>query len=211
MNYKALRIYISLLLLSFIGQINGQIIFETKTLKKGIYKTLEEFKNNNPSEELKYETTYKDRSPGIAQTRVRAYRINIDKRDGQFIGRVFGFCDGNSVFLCDGRRTLHKKLDFFKLQNLGRYSYLELRVAVSNYGGGPTSELQRRVVFLGGTQTFNIDVTYTSDVEDFLKDDPEIAKMYNEERKKTKNIGLYIVRYLEKHKGIVKAYAKIEK
>jgi len=67
----------------------------------GIYKNFKEFKENKPSIELNYQISTKMRGYGIlnASGQIPFYRLNIEKEKGKTIGKVFGFCDGENIYI----------------------------------------------------------------------------------------------------------------
>ena len=95
------------------------IINDSLNLKKGIYKTFEEFRYNSPPIPLDYEIVYINEN--IAN-------LKIDKEKTKFYGAVWGFCDGKNVYInrdfnMSGKRVLNPDSQFNKILFIGRYCY----------------------------------------------------------------------------------------
>jgi len=71
-------------------------IYNSTELKKGFYKSYEEYVNNNPSITYDFKTTYLTAS-GTNKTIIQAdyTLIETDKKTG----KVWGFCDGKDIFI----------------------------------------------------------------------------------------------------------------
>ncbi len=108
--------------LSFFIQISyaqKTIIDDCQNLKPGIYKTFDEFRCNAPSIALEYE---------VEKINDLACRLNIQKEKTEFIGPVWGFCDGKTAYInvdqnMSGRKVFRPGSLFMKIQYIGRYCY----------------------------------------------------------------------------------------
>ncbi|MDR6566188.1 hypothetical protein [Chitinophaga ginsengisegetis] len=111
---KQLLCFWSLLLLGI--SVTGQnvLITDAPLLKKGLYKTFEEFQSNNPSEEG--DLVIKNRS-SAAQIYLLANRNELVLRDGagqeHKLKNYWGFCDGKNIYIKDNGLN--------KLQEIGYY------------------------------------------------------------------------------------------
>ncbi|SKD08272.1 hypothetical protein SAMN05660461_4225 [Chitinophaga ginsengisegetis] len=111
---KQLLCFWSLLLLGI--SVTGQnvLITDAPQLKKGLYKTFEEFQSNNPSEEG--DLVIKNRS-SAAQIYLLANRNELVLRDGagqeHKLKNYWGFCDGKNIYIKDNGLN--------KLQEIGYY------------------------------------------------------------------------------------------
>ncbi len=98
-------------------------------LKKGIYRTFEEFRNNAPSIELRYDITSVEKNTGgvVKGTQTIFYALDTHKYTAQKIGRVYGFCDGKNVYINEYRPKLKASTLFMKVQKVGNYSVFEYK------------------------------------------------------------------------------------
>ncbi|MBI3218676.1 MAG: hypothetical protein HYZ44_04130 [Bacteroidetes bacterium] len=90
-------------------------IYQAKELKRGIYKTYEEFINNSPSITNEFSVKEKNTVRGGSP-------FDFEISDGTKVGKVFGFCDGKYVYMKGLRMGGFCKVDY-----VGRYSFF-------NYG-----------------------------------------------------------------------------
>ncbi|PSL49313.1 hypothetical protein CLV51_101644 [Chitinophaga niastensis] len=105
----------------------ADLITNARTLKKGLYKSFEEFQTNSPSEEG--DLIIKNRS-AAAQIYLLASRNELVIRDagGQEhkIKNYWGFCDGQYIYIKDNGLN--------KIQELGYYCMYELHVMQPSRG-----------------------------------------------------------------------------
>lgn len=105
------------------------IVDDTLNLKKGIYKTFNEFKENAPSIPLEFE---------VIKVNEIAYQLKIDQEKTNFYGSVWGFCDGKKVYInvdfdMSMRNKFRPQSYYGVLQNIGRYCYFPFpQVAYTN-------------------------------------------------------------------------------
>jgi len=111
---KQLLCFWSLLLLGISVAAQSVLITDAPQLKKGLYKTFEEFQSNNPSEEG--DLVIKNRS-SAAQIYLLANRNELVLRDGagqeHKLKNYWGFCDGKNIYIKDNGLN--------KLQEIGYY------------------------------------------------------------------------------------------
>lgn len=111
---KQLLCFWGFILLGFSAAAQTELITDAPRLKKGLYKTFEEFQSNNPSEEG--DLVIKNRSTA-AQIYLLANRNELVLRDasGQEhkLKNYWGFCDGKNIYIKDNGLN--------KLQEIGYY------------------------------------------------------------------------------------------
>ena len=116
------------IILGFVS-LNAQITEEKKsqTLKKGIYKNFEEFKNNNPSIVLDYDIIKIQGETGGIMDRKQAsfVRLDVTRDQGKQVGRVYGFCDGNNIYINEFMPKLRPAVLFMKVGFIGSYCFFE--------------------------------------------------------------------------------------
>lgn len=200
---KKLQIII-ILLISVISANSQDLIIYDSTYNVGIYKTFEEFRTNSPSIPFNY--SIKTRSMGygfmnMAGT-VTFYSINLDRKEGKSIGSVFGFCDGNSIYINEGYPQLGPRAKFSKIEYLGKYSYFKDVKCNSNYNSMNNTfvtscSLEEKVMDINDAGAV-IRLTKKR-LQNIIARDPEILKTFNQEKRKKKKLKEYLIKYLEKH------------
>jgi hypothetical protein len=96
------------------------IINDSLNLKKGIYKTFDEFRYNSPSIPLEFEVINLDKG--------YTYNLKIDKDKTKYFGVVWGFCDGKDIFInmdvdMSRKKVFNPDSYFSRLLYVGRYCF----------------------------------------------------------------------------------------
>ncbi len=161
-------------------------IYNTKEFKEGLYKTYEEFINNSPSITTAFT---------VRQKNNMGEHYTFDMIDGSKVGKVFGFCDGITIYVHGLRLEGFHKLDY-----VGPYSFFvfeQPRYSMT------TAMLPDHLVIIDDDGTYK-DGT-VSYVEKFLNaKSPELGKEFAalQERKDKKNKRQeYLIKLNEKLKG----------
>lgn len=117
------------------------IVDDAINLKKGLYKTFDEFKENAPSIPLEWEIQWgifnyilsgAGSMSGVHDQMTHndtLYKLKIDKGKTQEIGTIWGFCDGKCVYInrefspFSGKVIFKPDSKFYKILYIGRYCY----------------------------------------------------------------------------------------
>lgn len=182
------------------------LIINDTVLKAGIYRTFEEFKYNNPSVELNHKVTTIKRGYGFmnAAGKVTYYRIEVYRKDAKLIGNVFGFCDGENVYINEHSPKIEPSVGFSKIIYFGKYCYYE---GVSSSGrsmpNGATvsyQSLAEKIIDIHSGEVITLD---DKNLREIIADDPELLKEFNKDSNKNKSLKDYIIRYMENKKNLV--------
>lgn len=174
-------------------------IYLQDALKAGIYKDFEEFRQNDPSLEFNFQVSRKLRKYGDIRSRgkITYYRLDIDKAKGRSIGRVFGFSDGEHVYINERHQDLGPGTDFIRIENLGRYCYFEDRKPTTIFiGTVPTTiySLERKIMDAG---TGEIMTLSKKRLEEIIKDNSELYTEFQHDPENSKKLKEYLKRYLD--------------
>lgn len=95
-------------------------------LKKGVYKTFEEFKYNSPSLDYSGEVVNHTVNYGLLGVggSITQYELSKSFDDDYKTASIYGFCDGKSVYY-NTNFSITSKANFVKIGYLGRYCHLE--------------------------------------------------------------------------------------
>lgn len=193
------------------------LIINADTLKKGIYLSFNEFKYNNPSLPFDYdisstEKKYEEAFSGHKE--LTFYKIFINKTKSKSIGKIFGFCDGNNIYLHPqyekygsadkGFAKFDLNTLFSKIEYLGRYCFFE-NIATTRFTS-PNSNFATTVTTSTEKVYKVMDAIYGSvqildkdSLRNLIADDPELLNDFNEEKNKSKLLKEYFFKYMEKH------------
>jgi hypothetical protein len=189
-------IFISFFLTAFIaihGQ--GQIINDS-ILKTGIYKSFEEFKCNKPSVDFKYKTL-ESKMEYESKKEFTFYKIDIEKKSAKAIGKVFGYCDGGTIFINEENPKLGPNTLFRKIEMYGKYSYFEDIINTPIITGQTTMVVNSLVSKLLNNETGEIIILNQKKLKEIINDDVELLTRFENEPKKDENIKKYIREYLD--------------
>ena len=148
-------------------------------LQKGLYFDFEDLLNNTPNQELKYKTK------SIAQSKKSEHFQVFQHEKNKRIKNLFGYSDGQSVYLNASRYTQEEY--FVKSKFMGRYIYFEdqysSKAATAALGllGAAVSTKHTGIVL--DTKTGITTVLTNKNMESILKDYPELLEEYNRSKK----------------------------
>jgi len=193
-NMKRFFLFSILFIIAWTTQSQCLIVNESK-YKAGIYKSFEEFKYNNPSIEYNYDIISSVRRSGMlsSSSSTSTYRIAITKEIGKSIGRVFGFCDGENVYINFANPNLGPKTDFFKIECFGRYCYFK---EVNNYSSGPynTSSIAivENVIDINSGKVIAIN---KKSLQKLIANDDELLNEFKNDSHKNEKLKEYIIKF----------------
>ncbi len=170
------------------------------SLKKGIYFTFSEFRNNDPSFVVPFTVLEKKRTLTLLQSHDQ-YEVIFEKVEDtkkKDINSAWGFCDGKNIYV-NGERGLSKRNCFEKLIGVGKYCYYlqwnymnETTMMMSPQGGmtNTPNNSEKKMV---------IDIVNTSEIEltkeemlEILTPFPAILAQFKAEKNKKSKYFLYL-------------------
>ena len=170
----------------------------TSSKKRGIYKTFEEFKNNNPSlifdfQLLNDTATFVD---------ILRYKLKFDKSIKFHKDSVWGVCDGNQCYILDGG-GFRKKSKFDRIIFLGRYCIFNTSSGTQGgsynggfYSGGSWGYVEKKAIDINTGEIFIIDKPNTKRI---IQRDFDLNKEFVEDKDRNKKYWQYLKRYSEAH------------
>ncbi len=186
-----------LLSIAYIAGAQELITKSGTTLKAGFYKTHEEMKFNNPSVPFNYQVGMKKAC--IEEDCVYRYRIRIDRAKAKQVGEVYGFCDGENVYVriatdgSLGKNVLTPNDRFSKLDHIGPYCLYSTKL---NSQGGKKAVPADMTTFMVDLMTGDRSKLNEMVVAKLIKGNPSLlAEFKNTKRKKRRPYGEYVMRY----------------
>lgn len=172
----------------------------TDSIKKaGIYRTFEEFKNNQPSIVMNFKIASEEVKYGSIGNRqpLMTYGLEFSQKMSENIGQIYGFCDGKGVYIVSKTTTLPHYLSFFKVQHLGQYCVFKYTyesvlavTAVYMLTGGT------RVLDMKSGESYNLN---KKNVKKLIKDNPELAARFEKEASPSDEaLENYLMEYMQK-------------
>jgi hypothetical protein len=204
------KLYLLLFLITQLFSANCQNLIINDTIyKRGIYKNFEEFKYNKPSTDFNYEITTEEIEYGLGGFdegfrnttvlgKVTYYKILIKKSVGISIGNVFGFCDGESIYINTNLPILKPNTKFTKIEFLGAYCYFKdtyCPIIQDGYSRRHCSLNEKIIkIYDGEVILLNADT-----VQKLIEDNIELTNEFNRDTRKNKKLKEYIILYNAKY------------
>lgn len=178
----------------FYSGFSQELIFNS-TPKKGIYKNFYEFKYNRPSIELEYIIIAKP-----IQTMHELdtfYQLNAEKKDTTLPRDIFGFCDGSDIYLNLNRGAHIYRSIFSKLEFIGRFCvFRSITITGATLYTHTSDYFVTEILDAIDGDQFPITATI---VDDMIKDDLELLKLFQDENRKERVAIDYIIQYCERN------------
>jgi hypothetical protein len=189
---------IAIILFLGAAKIHAQYSIVSDSIKKaGIYRTFEEFRDNNPSIVLDFKIVSEVTKYGPIANRssLRIYKIDFPSKMSENIGNVFGFCDGKNAYIVCNTPTLLNYLSFFKVEHIDRYCVFECAYE---------SLLALDSVYFrtGGFKILNLHngdflILNKKNLKKIIKDNVELSARFDKELNQNDVLKKYLLEYLE--------------
>ena len=184
--------FLALITTYTIGQ---DLILNAKDYKPGIYRTFEEFKYNNPSIPLDY--TFYDYEELYLGGYVTMYRLDVDKKERQALGAVFGFCDGKNFYIQESPNRIRMLTSFSKIEYLGKYCYFE-DIISQGTGAQLSKKLGQKIIDI---ETGEVSKLKKSNLTKIIADDTELLNQFQQEPRKNKILEMYLYKYIKRQQS----------
>lgn len=214
-------------LFSILLTVNSQnLIINDTIFREGIYRTFEEFKYNKPSIEFNYNLITKSRRYGLSneEGEVPFYNIMINKKEGKSIGKIFGFCDGKTVYINENSSRLGPDTEFSKIEYFGNYCYFKYvknrkvdkqksraernmdnpkNIYISNnvkriMNASTTVTEGRLVEKIINIESGEVISLSTKVLRELIANDKDLVDAFNKESQRSQKLMQYLIRYLDK-------------
>ncbi len=186
-----------LLCIAYIGEAQELISNPKIQLKAGFYKNHEEMKFNNPSKLFNFPIGMKKAC--IEEDCVYRYRIRIDRSKAKEIGEVYGFCDGENVYVristdgSLGKNVLTPNDRFSKLDHIGSFCLYSTKL---NSGSGKKAVPADMTTYMVDLETGEKKKLNERIVARLIEGNARLlAEFKSTKRKKRRPNGEYLMRY----------------
>lgn len=159
------------------------------------FRNLEETLNSEPDTVL---------NQTILKARKRRYgiyyhRLDVDRKVGKGIGKVYGFSDGNEVYINPKTPRLRRGADFFKVEKIDRYLHYKVveRITFPVAGAAP-AVIEFPAEKLLDTETGKSKTLTRGRLRKLIADDAELVEAFNQEKRKSRKLKLYLETYYER-------------
>lgn len=223
------KIIVVVLLSTLVAQAKSQSIFVDKELRKGLYRTFQEFISNNPSLPLNESEVVFEEDTEILLDNVKGFLIyegtevklpvfrfkNKKTNKREKTSTLWGYCDGTKVFI---NSYTHIPRHFFvELLLVGRYCYFMQVGDPSNFqpAGSPNfsvvntyETVDEYIINVNNGKIFKLDRKLLKQI---LESDKELLEEFeNDKAIKKKFLIEYIKKYNDRHRDEIKALKELE-
>ena len=176
-----------------VAKAQNLIINKTK-FNRGIYLTFEEFKLDSPSIAFNYNIKEKIRNIGgiFSSNSITTYKIEIERKEAEKIGSIYGFSDGKNVYIKPALEILTPNREFYKVENFGRYCHFKDIVSSYMYGGSSVRFFCDRYIDLKTGVELELN---NKEMIKLLKDDETLLEEFKNETSKKSKYFNYIMKY----------------
>jgi len=170
-----------------------------KALKKGFYKNYREFITNSPSIDREFSVVVIEVPDRLEKIGVMEVNYELKDEDNPITEKIWGFCDGVSVYV------KKRRFDYFnKLEYVGPYSFYT--AGYSSVGVGPygvlliANEIWKHIEIYVIAENGDAILAKQDYVSSLLSKYPDMQKTYDEDPDKKKNVKKYLVDFNERMK-----------
>ncbi|HNP33082.1 MAG TPA: hypothetical protein PKN96_07300 [Flavobacterium sp.] len=176
-------------------------ILDDSIKKAGIYRTFEEFRDNNPSilvdfKNSKIKIDSEDREfakqYGSEAKSIKVYGLNTTESAAKNIGFIFGFCDGKKIYVSVETERYSNYMSFYEINYLAPISYYEFMPSDLNDRGAINNA---KTINLRTGKYKNLTVKY---LWELISDKPELLERFRKERNQPAVLKDYLKEYLAK-------------
>ena len=170
-------------------------ILSDTLIKPGIYRSFEEFRNNNPSQKLVGEVksyNVKYNTNGSFEY-LKVYFLEVEKDMVKDIGKVFGFSDGKSIYIVDEDMSKIDKHAFYKLEFLDKLSYFYS----TEFAQVLDIQMEIRVEKVLNIKTGEFVKLTNATLKKIISDNKELLEKFKNQNKKHLYYKEYIINYLK--------------
>jgi hypothetical protein len=183
-------------------------ILKDSIKQPGIYRTFEEFRNNNPSEKLagvivgvdnKYRTSIFTDAYFF-----KSYKIDLSKEAARELGDVFGFCDGHKIYVLSRAESSARinNAIFYEVNYLGRYCVFDainFTTYMNSMPGMPgmMSTLPEKGINIIEMTTGESKILTNSRLKKIISDNKVLLARFKQEEDKGEHLKEYLLDYLK--------------
>ncbi|SNT20831.1 hypothetical protein SAMN05421640_2864 [Ekhidna lutea] len=196
------------------------LTFSQSEFKKGVYKSLNEVKQNTPSSPWEYNLISKYKTLGQANSggagyvngEALFYRISIKKKEARELGSIIGFCDGRKMYMTSKLVDPSRKSSLFSPIERVNDSVYVFNQYIETTGYGPSMNMVSGSTQFAATSTAS-ETQYILDLNGSIKEltvdymtellqmNDELLEEFNQTKRKEKLLLLYLFKLLDDGKS----------
>lgn len=163
------------------NDLNGRRIIQAR-----LFRNINDLLDNRPSDEIS--TFVNERDQGL---NITYYQLEVSKKIGREIGRVFAFSDETGIYINPGKPKLGKRTNFFKADTIGDFLHFIELASVTTLGNTyPYTEEQLLDIRSGKVKCLSMSL-----LRELIADDQQLLEMFNNEEGKSAKLASYLREY----------------
>lgn len=162
-----------------------------------IFKNFDDYKIGIPTDSLNYEIVFYPEIENKTDT-IYYYDINCDKfRRKNILSLIYGFEYENNFYINPNYpKKLSKNKHFVKTEDLGKYLYYRKTETQVIYTGTVTTVIPTTEQIIVDKETGEKTTLSNKSLKKIIADDKELLNEFKNEKKKSKKLKEYLIRYL---------------
>lgn len=166
--------------------LNGRRIIQAR-----LFPNINDLLENRPSDEISTFVNERDQIFNITY-----YQLEVSKKRGREIGRVFGFSDETGFYINPRKPKLHKRSNFFEADTIGDFIHFIEMEFVTTRGNTYSYPAEKLLDIRSG----KVKSLTRSLIRKLIADDQQLLEMFNNEKGKSAKLASYLREYYSRKK-----------
>lgn len=170
----------------------SNVLNDRRLIQVRLFRNINDLLANRPSDEI---STFINERYQIFN--ITYYQLEVSKKKGREIGRVFGFSDETGFYINPRTPRLHKHTNFFEADTIGDFIHFIEMASVTNAG----NTYSYRAEQLLDIRSAKVKSLTRSLLRELIADDQQLLEMFNNEKGKSAKLASYLREYYFRKKS----------
>jgi hypothetical protein len=164
----------------------SNVLSGRRIIQVRLFRNINDLLDNRPSDEI---STFVNEREQIFNTTY--YQLEVSKKNGREIGRVFSFSDETGFYINPRRPKLHKRANFFEADTIGDFIHFIEVASVTTAGNSYSYRAEQ----LQDIRSGKVKSLTRSLLRELIADDQQLLEMFNNEKGKSAKLASYLREY----------------
>jgi len=166
--------------------IKSKVLNGRRNIQARLYRNINDLLANRPSDEIS--TFVNERDQGL---NITYYQLEVSKKKGREIGRVFSFSDETGFYINPRKPKLHKRTNFFEADTIGDFIHFIEMASVTTAGTNYSYRAEQLLDIRSG----KVKSLSRRLLRELIADDQQLLEMFNNEKGKSAKLASYLREY----------------
>jgi hypothetical protein len=166
--------------------IKSKVLNGRRNIQARLYRNINDLLANRPSDEIS--TFVNERDQGL---NITYYQLEVSKKKGREIGRVFSFSDEAGFYINPRKPKLHKRTNFFEADTIGGFIHFIKMASVNNAENNYSYREEQLLDIRSG----KLKSLTSRLLRELIADDQQLLEMFNNEKGKSAKLASYLREY----------------